>query len=165
MLHFVLNLDDPESDKPSKGKPPRKPVDLDAPVEDRPAKGGKADGKIEIVRDPDSTYRNRKRTLTVDRVKEKKRRKVLTSILIVTTVAALAVMAVFLLQRPPTFQDARDAPLPITSTPAVTKGPIQGQNRGPAPVVPNSQPNPLSTLPGLNQEADRGSDSTSGGIH
>ena len=162
MILAVMDLDDPDSDKPAKGKPARKPLDLDAPVEDNPARAGKGDGKLEIVRDEDSTYRNRKRPQKVDRVKERKRRRILTSLLVTVTVAAIAVIAVFLLKRPPTFGEARNAPLPITSTPTAINAPIAGRNRGPAPVVPNAPQNPLNNL---NQDTDRGRDSTSGGIN
>ena len=164
MILFVFDLDDPDPDKSSSKKPPRQAVDLDAPADAQPSKSEKGGGgKLEILRDTDTPYRKRR---TVDPVKERKRRTILTTILIIATLAALAFVGVNLfLNRKPTFETAKDAPLPIRKAPTPV---IQsGRPAGPAPVRPHSgRPNPLATMPGLNpggEERDR--DQSSSGIH
>lgn len=158
---FVLDLDDPDSGKPGKGKSARKPLDLDAPADAAPTKTGKGDGKLEIVRDTDSTYR--RKPLPIDRVKERKRRKLLTSILVGVTVVALILIGNHFLNRKPTLEDAKNARLPITSAPA--NAPVARRLNAPAPVIPGQQPDPRTAMPGLNEPDDRGRDSTAGGIH
>lgn len=163
MTFFVLNLDGPESDKPGKGKSARKPLDLDAPADSESAKAGKGDGKLEILRDTDATYAKKRRQ--EDPVKEKKKRTILTSVLVVLTLAALAFIATQFMNRKPTFEEAGNAPLPVTSMPR--RPPQLSRPSGPAPVLPNARTNPVTTMPGLNPPTDdRGGDvPAAGGIH
>src|SRR5688500_1007970 len=102
-MFFVVDLDDPDPNRPKKGAPSRKPVDLDASPEET-AKAAKGDGKLEIVRDPDSTYR--KRAARVDPAKARRQRMIVTSVLVVLTMAALGFVGFYLLNKKPTFEEA-----------------------------------------------------------
>ena len=160
-MFFVLDLDDSDPNRPKKGAPARKPVDLDAAPEET-AKAAKGDGKLEIVRDPDSTYR--RRAARVDPIKARRQRTVITSVLVVLTVAALGFIALQMLNKKPTFEEARDAPLPVTSTPAPAANP--GRASGPAPVLANPRSNPVETMPGLNPSREGSEDDRpTSGIH
>jgi hypothetical protein len=163
VIFFVLDLDNPDPDKPARGKTGRKAIDLDAPAEETAARAKKEGSKLEILRDDTATYR--KRRAAVDPVKQKRQRVVLTSFLVIVIVASMAFAAIYFLNRTPTFEQARDAPLPVTSAPTHVASPAANRSRTAAPVVPNRRPNPLSTMPGLTQNEERFKDSTSGGIH
>jgi hypothetical protein len=159
VIFLVLDLDNPDPGKPSKGKPARKPIELDAPADSAAAKG---ESKLEILRDETSTYR--KKRAAVDPVKLKRQRAVLTSVLVIVILASVAFAAIYFLNRNPSFEQAKDGPLPVQSAPALVNRPVP-PSRVNSPVVPNSRPDPLSSMPGLNQPEERIKDSTSGGIH
>jgi hypothetical protein len=162
-MFFVLNLDDPEPEKPSKSKAGRTPLDLDAPTDSEKSKPGSGDGKLEILRETDAPYSKKRQR--VDPVKEKKKRTVLTSVLVVLTLAALAFIATQFMKRKPIFEKAGNNGLPITSLP--TRPPQASRPSGPAPVLPNARPNPMNTMPGMNPPPDDRGDSApaGGGIH
>ena len=162
-MFFVLNLDDPEPDKPSKSKGGRKQLDLDAPSDSGASKASAGDGKLEILRETDAPYSKRRQR--VDPVKEKKKRTVITSVLVVLTLAALAFIAAQFMNRKPTFEEAGNNALPVTSLPA--RPPQASRPAGPAPVLPNARPNPINTMPGLNPGPEDRGDSApaAGGIH
>jgi hypothetical protein len=163
-MFFVLDLDNPDdSDKTSKNRSARKPIDLDEAGTSPDSKAAKGESKLEIVRDTSSTSFRRIRK--VDPVKEKRRRVLLSSILVVATVAAIALVVTHFMNRNPTFDATPNTPLPITSAPMPINRTFRAPGRASNPVIPHQQGNPVSTMPGLDAPDDRGKDSTSGGIN